>query len=266
MLTMPPEHTPKPLVFGIGSLIFDCCLFKQRWPLLGPLCYASLLDDRINDETNRDHVLNLMKFDWLSISVCETSHTVQGSLTTDLGLTMTPPCRLLMILCESHRFRELPSEGKDLLRAMIHIPADSKIIEDVHQCVRLAQKTRASHEKLGVPAVQNLVNNSKVMASRDLNHPAKLDKQSFLSTLRQTSRNFKTREKCYGRRHKLPKSYGRTMSTKLWPSITPASLGRSAAAWAFAKLKSICVSVGSPIRGVFQQTFFGKKSFKSEKK
>ena len=37
---------------------------------------------------------------------------------------------------------------------MIHIPADSKIIEDVHQCVRLAQKTRASHEKLGVPAVQ----------------------------------------------------------------------------------------------------------------
>ena len=140
-----------------------------------PLCYASLLDDRINDDTNRDRVLNLMKFDWLSISVCETSRTVPGSLTTDLGLTMTPPCRLLMILCESHRFRELPSEGKDLLRAMIHIPADSKIIEDVHQCVRLAQKTRASHEKLGVPAVQNLVNNSKVMASRDLNHPAKLD-------------------------------------------------------------------------------------------
>ena len=200
-----------------------------------PLCYASLLDDRINDDTNRDRVLNLMKFDWLSISVCETSRTVPGSLTTDLGLTMTPPCRLLMILCESHRFCELPSEGKDLLRAMIHIPADSKIIEDVHQCVRLAQKTRASHEKLGVPAVQNLVNNSKVMASRDLNHPAKLDKQSFLSTLRQTGRNFKTRQKGYGRRHKLPKSYGRIMSTKLWPSITPASLGRSAAAWAWVR-------------------------------
>ena len=194
-----------------------------------PLRYASLLNGRMND-TNPD-VLNIMKFDWLSISVCETSRTVPDSLTTDLGLTMTPPCRLLMIVCESHGFREIPAEGKDLLRSMIHIPADSKIIEDVHQCVRLAQKTRASHEKLGVPAVQNLVNNSKVMASRDLNHPAKLDKQSFLSTLRQTGRNFKTREKCYGRRHKLPKSYGRIMGTKLWPSITPASLGRSAAAW-----------------------------------
>ena len=89
----------------------------------------------------------------------------------------------------------------------------------------------SSHEKLGVPAVQNLVNNSKVMASRDLNHPAELDKQTFLSTLRSTGRNFKTREKCYGRRHKLPKSYGRIMATKLWPSSTPASLGRSAAAW-----------------------------------
>ena len=32
------------------------------------------------------------------------------------------------------------------------------------------------------------------------------------------------------------------------------------------KLKSISVSVGSQIRGGFQQTFFGKKSFKSEKK
>ena len=36
MLTMAAEHTPKPMVFGIDSLIFDCCLlFKQRWPLLG---------------------------------------------------------------------------------------------------------------------------------------------------------------------------------------------------------------------------------------
>ena len=34
----------------------------------------------------------------------------------------------------------------------------------------------------------------------------------------------------------------------------------------FGKLKSINVSVGSQIRGGFQQTFFGKKSFKSEKK
>ena len=37
MLTMAAEHTPKPMVFGIDSLIFDCCLFKQRWPLLGAL-------------------------------------------------------------------------------------------------------------------------------------------------------------------------------------------------------------------------------------
>ena len=197
-----------------------------------PLRYASLLDDRFDD----GDILNVMKFDWLFISVCETSHTVPISLTTDLGLTMTPPCRLLLTFCESHQFRQIPAEGKALLKAMIHIPADSKIIEDVHQCARLAQKTRASHEKLGVPAVQNLVNNSKVLASRDLNHPAKLDRQSFLSGLRQTSRNFKTREKCYGRRHKLPQSYGRIMgTTKPWPSLTPASLGKSAAAWAWVR-------------------------------
>ena len=69
-----------------------------------PLRYASLLlNDRMNN-TNRGNVLNIMKYDWLSISVCETSHTVPDSLTTDLALTMTPPCRLLMIVCESHGF------------------------------------------------------------------------------------------------------------------------------------------------------------------
>ncbi len=102
--------------------------------------------------------------------------------------------------------------------------------------MRLAQKTRASPAKLGVPAVQNLVNNPKVLASRDLDHPCKLDRQSFLSGLRQTGRNFKTRQKCYGRRHKLPQPYGRIMgTTKLWPSITPVSLGKSAAAWAWVR-------------------------------
>ena len=35
MLAMVMEHAPKPMVFGIDSLIFNCCLFKQRWPLLG---------------------------------------------------------------------------------------------------------------------------------------------------------------------------------------------------------------------------------------
>lgn len=200
-----------------------------------PLRYAILLDDHIDNGTKQD-VLNIMKFDWLFISVCETSPTVPMSLTTDLGLMMTPPCRLLMTFCQAHQFRQFSAECKALLKAMVHIPADSKIIEDVHQCVRLAQKTKASHEKLGVPAIQNLVNNSKVLVSRDLNHPCQLDRQSFLSGLRQTSRNFKTKEKCYGRRHKLPQSYGRIMgTTKPWPSITPASLGRSAAAWAWVR-------------------------------
>ena len=139
-----------------------------------PLRYAILLDDRIDNGTKQD-VLDIMKFDWLFISVCETSPTVPTSLTTDLGLIMTPPCRLLMTFCESHQFREFSAECKAVLKAMVHIPADSKMIEDVHQCVRLAQKIKASHEKLGVPAIQNLVNNSKVLVSRDLNHPCRLD-------------------------------------------------------------------------------------------
>ena len=152
-----------------------------------PLRYANLLDDHIGNVANRE-VLDIMKYDWLFISVCETSHTVPASLTTDLGLTMTPPCRLLMLFCESYQFAEIPAHGKDLARSMVHIPADSKIIEDIHQCARLAQKTRAAHEKLGVSAVQNLVNNSKVFASRDLNHAAALDRQSFLSGVRSSNR------------------------------------------------------------------------------
>lgn len=40
MLAMVMEHAPKPMVFGIDSLIFNCCLFKQRWPLLGTVPLA----------------------------------------------------------------------------------------------------------------------------------------------------------------------------------------------------------------------------------
>ena len=145
-----------------------------------PVRYATLLDDHnrqwYKSGCSEYHEIRLA----FHQCACETSHTAPMSLTTDVGLIMTSPRRLLMTFCESHQFRQFPAECKALLKAMVHIPADSKIIEDVHQCVRLTQKTRAPHEILGVPAVQNLVSNSKVLASRaTLTHPCALDRQFF---------------------------------------------------------------------------------------
>lgn len=180
--------------------------------------------------------LQVMKSDWAILTACETSASIPQELTEDLLVTMDGPTRLMMLLCESVQFASMPDQAHSILQTMVQTLPDSKIIEDLHQKVRLAQKMRASHEKMRVQSIQHLINTSPVLSSRGLNHPVALTKEFFLNNIRGTKRDFQCRTKSYGRRHKLPQSYGQMLdSKKTWQSVTPVSLSRSSAAWAWVR-------------------------------
>lgn len=81
-----------------------------------------------------------------------------------------------------------------------------------------------------------MINTSPVLRSRELNHPVELSKEFFLDNIRGTKRDFQRRVKSYGRKHKLPRLYGQMLDPKkTWQSVTPASLSRSSAAWAWVR-------------------------------
>ena len=200
-----------------------------------PLRYAQALCRPITDDAVRE-TLQVMKSDWAILTACETASAIPEQLTADLSITMDGPTRLMMLLCESIKFQNMPDQARQILSIMLKTLPDSKIIEDLHQKVRLAQKMRASHEKMKVQSIQHLINSSPVLSSRELNHPVALTKEFFLNNLRGTKRDFNCRVKSYGRRHKLPRSYGEILDTKkTWQSVTPVSLARSSAAWAWVR-------------------------------
>ena len=120
-----------------------------------------------------------MKSDWAILTACETASAIPEQLTADLLITMDGPTRLMMLLCESIKFQNMPDQARQILSTMLKTLPDSKIIEDLHQKVRLAQKMRASHEKMKVQSIQHLINSSPVLSSRELNHPVALTKEFF---------------------------------------------------------------------------------------
>ena len=180
--------------------------------------------------------LEVMKSDWAILTACETSSSIPQQLTEDLLVTMDGPTRLMMLFCESVKFTNMPDQAHKILQTMLVTLPDSKIIEDLHQKVRLAQKMTSAHEKMKVSSIQHLINTSPVLRSRELNHPVKLSKEFFLDNIRGTKRDFQCRVKSYGRRHKLPRLYGQMLDPKkTWQSVTPVSLSRSSAAWAWVR-------------------------------
>ena len=83
--------------------------------------------------------LEVMKSDWAILTACETASSIPQQLTEDLLVTMDGPTRLMMLFCESVKFANMPDQAHKILQTMLVTLPDSKIIEDLHQKVRLAR-------------------------------------------------------------------------------------------------------------------------------
>ena len=97
--------------------------------------------------------------------------------------------------------------GSDAVRALLQVFADNKIVEDVHQSLRLDARANAN-KKMAPRHLEDVMLESKVLESRDIRNPRRLTKEVWckdysLARRRQGRTNNKVAHKAF--RRKLPK-------------------------------------------------------------
>jgi hypothetical protein len=88
------------------------------------------------------------------------------------------PVRLLLEYFKRDKYRASSPLGKHLLLGLLALLADNKIAEDIHQSLRLAS---AGNDKLSSQTMQDIINHSKVIENRGINHSAAVSKDFFTS-------------------------------------------------------------------------------------
>ena len=216
-----PDKVAKKIFSFVTQLLARRCasLSKHSSP---PYCYVGLLD---NDVANAQAARDLMISDLTSILHLEVSMADQGqNLAADLRLTLDACSRLAsMLLWNGHH-----EKSKSLLKVLLATIPDSKCIEDCHQVVRVAQRNRGQ-EKLTLPAVQYLIETSKVLSQRDLPHGAQVTYDAFHERFRGTKPM--PHSEYLASKHKLDKVFGNIMGKRDWVALSEPNLAASAAGW-----------------------------------
>ena len=200
-----------------------------------PHCYANVLQSR---DALSARVLKQMRWDWKSLVSLELSGIDDGGLAEDLRICIDAPTRIMLQCfemadwCQSDDHQVDLEPALDILMCIIQKPPDSKAVEDLHQRLRMKTKDRAN-EKITPTCCQHVVNTSNILDSRHVGHPAAINRYSFFNFFKKTKSSEFGRKLMLSKRHKLPKMFGRIMSSKgRWTSVTEESLPRSYAAWA----------------------------------
>ena len=122
-------------------------------------------------------------------------------------------------------------DGKHLMMGMQATLADNKIVEDVHAPLRLASKGN-NNDKLAAVTIQDVINHSRVMEQRTINHNVAVSKETFIRDFKGTAIKSQTAgHNCSN--HKLPKEFSRMThpGAKPWKTLNDDSIHKAVAAW-----------------------------------
>ena len=85
----------------------------------------------------------------------------------DLELVITPVVRLMFLSFEENNFHFLSPAGRSVMAGLLSVLPDSKIVEDCHGVLRLANK-KMKNRRMTFHAMQDLLTRtSTVLESRD---------------------------------------------------------------------------------------------------
>jgi len=198
---------------------------------LPPYCYAGLAsaDPDIADQTmakfKRDFA-NMLKLEDLAAQ--RNRHAKQ--LLSDLYISKKKALRLLYLLFERDGFRLNSVAGQRYLRAILLVPPDNKLLEDIHAYLRdLARHGRAT---MSSPLSRSAAAcNSGRLEARWIPH-ATVTHDEFVDKFRSVEmRNKKLGAIFNSRRYALPEAVSNIMGKKDWPSPSPASHIVAVGAW-----------------------------------
>ena len=103
-------------------------------------------------------------------------------------------------------------DGSDAVRALLQIFADNKIVEDVHQPLRLDARANVN-KKMAHRHIEDVILEAEVLESRGIRNPCRLTKEvwrkDYRFARRRQARSKRTTHKAYSR--KLPKLWSKIM-------------------------------------------------------
>eukprot|EP00435_Cladocopium_sp_Y103_P045777 s167_g13.t1 len=173
-------------------------LLKHRcWSLskasAPPDCYAGLLS---SDPIEQKAAASLLRADHRNLLELESLVANTGQrppkILQDINVVCTPAIRLLFLSFEEGSYHHQTPGGLHLLRGMLQTLPDSKIVEDVHGTLRKESK-KAPNKRQTAQALQELVCNSPVLATRRIQHKAFVTREVFLQYFPRTKETKRAR-------------------------------------------------------------------------
>ena len=215
-------------IFQYASNVLSRRLWTMTRYSTAPECFANLFSTCPN---KCQDAMNLIKDDWQLLCMAEQSHAC-ACISGDLKFLFSAPVRLACAVFEQAQWDHTNETGQRLLRSILLVLPDNKVVEDAHQAVRVECKSHPNM-KMTISRQQSCVLNSPIFSSRGLEHPALLSKQQFLRQWgKRPSRLGKYSRKTFSPRyHRLPASFSSIMSKKCWTTLSEDQYSKSFAAW-----------------------------------
>ena len=129
-----------------------------------PECFVGLVSSCVD---HRQEAMCVMRRDWRLLNLAEQAYKC-ARIVPDLQFLFSAPVRLPRALFEQSGWDETSVPGTFVLKGVLMVLPDNKIVEDCHQTVRVEAKSHHPNQKMTVPRVQSCVMNSNVFSAREL--------------------------------------------------------------------------------------------------
>ena len=192
----------------------------------GPEAYAPAIGD---DPALAQEAVDFMLADWRALRLLKASPgQAPQELAADMRDSISKPLRLAFQLMECGR----TEESLSVLKSLLYRLPDTKVVEDVHQRLRVEAMANPNNRLLP-RELQGLVQTSGQLEARQIPHPARLDKESFLQRWKVTPSDFNFKVSLDSGVVKLPKYFSKIIDKKTWRTMNEEALSFSSAAWAW---------------------------------
>ena len=188
-----------------------------------PEIYSKILS---SDEEEAEMTLANILSDWRTLLLLEQSKYQE--LASDLNLTVSKPMRLAFTFFEAGK----TDAAIEIMKSMLLVVPDTKLIEDIHQKVRVDSKANANLNQ-SCAEIQNIIMNSGLLEARGIPHTAKINRETFLARWKTTPGNKKFKQVFHASSYKLAREFGSILAPRVWPSLSEEALARSSAGWAW---------------------------------
>ena len=160
----------------------------------------------------------------------------------NVSFALNHPARLVMDAFESidfdyRRLRRFgykdsctqKEAGEHLLQTLIQTFPDNKIVEDLHNALRLEARGNKNN-KIATSTMQTVCMNAGVLESRGIVHNATVQESDFNAALKSKSGGLKGFKECFeSKGHRLHEDYIKICGLRTWPALTEESLETAAA-------------------------------------